>query len=197
MARTLRRTLVAGRYVGPGDRREIAANASTPAGVMIDHAAPSAGAIRRCVAEQICPFCGRGPYKMLPVHTNKSHGVDKWELRELAGMSTTETLCSPESVDAMRAAAARNGSPGRERATEASRTRRAQRWTSAGRERNAATLRAWESAYPDEAAQARSAAGRRGAAARWVAPPAVAVSEARDTRVTHAAEKYRRVTTED
>lgn len=126
---------------------------------------PATDTVRRAIDAQMCPFCERGPFKMLPVHTNKVHGVDKWELRDLAGLTTNDPLCSPEARDAMRAKASAEAVT---RATAAARdSRRPQRWTQAGRAKNRATLVRWEAEHPEEAHAVRRAAGERAAEVRW------------------------------
>lgn len=70
--------------------------ARTPAGVAGRLAAPSADAIRGYIAAQMCPWCGAGPYQMLATHTNRAHGIDRHELRELAGLLKGAKVCAPE-----------------------------------------------------------------------------------------------------
>ncbi len=135
-----------------------------PAGVF-GHVAPlSREAMQRAIESQICPWCGKGPFKMLPVHTNKVHGVDKWEFRELAGLTSQQALIADETRQAMREAALRNdpqSTAQRARAGAASKSgRRTQRWTTAGLAKNAATLAAWELDNPEKARQARIKAAR-------------------------------------
>lgn len=137
----------------PEQLRQAALRRRHPAGVKEPVVAPSQAAIREAIEAQTCPFCGRGPFKMLPVHTNKTHGVDKWELRDLAGLTTRDALCSPEALAKM--AAAYDPDQGAlARAAAAARTRRPQRWTRAGRERNTATITRWMQENPDAAAEA-------------------------------------------
>lgn len=98
-------------------------------------------AVRAAIAAQTCPFCGGGPYKVIAVHTNKSHGIDKWELREMAGLTTRDSICAPEYADRARELAVErklheNG------AKSAKNERRPQRWTSAGRQKQTATITA-------------------------------------------------------
>ena len=52
--------------------------------------------MRRFISAQTCPYCSRGPFKVLPGHTNKMHGIDRVELRHLAGMTTRERASSEE-----------------------------------------------------------------------------------------------------
>lgn len=95
--------------------------------------------IRRHISAGTCPWCDKGPFKMLPVHTNKAHGIDKWQLRDLAGLTTTQPLCDPEALAKM--SSAQTANPHVEAATVASRARRSpQRWTAAGRAKQSQNL---------------------------------------------------------
>jgi predicted nucleic acid-binding Zn ribbon protein len=129
-----------------------------PAGVFGRVVPPSAAATRRAVEAGICPFCGRGPFILLAGHTNRAHAVDRWELRELAGLAYSTSILAPED---------------RERVRERNRGRpppdgrlnrgRRHRMSPAGREAQLAGYRRW-STTPEAAAQRRSAAavsGRR------------------------------------
>jgi len=60
------------------------------------HAPPSSAALRAYIDAQRCPWCDRGPFKSLAVHTNKVHGVPAAELRELADLTRYAPLCAPE-----------------------------------------------------------------------------------------------------
>lgn len=111
---------------------------------------PSQEALRAAIAAQMCPWCDKGPFKMLPVHTNKVHGIDKWDLRDYAGYSTSDPLCSEEARAAM--SRAYDPEKGRE-AREAARKkwtgqRRTQRWTRAGLAKNAATIKRYNDETP-------------------------------------------------
>ena len=59
-----------------------------------------------------CPFCGRGPYKVLAQHTHVIHGVDKRELREMLGVCWTTSI-SPLVTEERRAVVARLIAEGR------------------------------------------------------------------------------------
>lgn len=52
--------------------------------------------IRANIEAGKCPFCEAGPFKLLARHTNVQHGVDAFELREMAGMFKYQSLTSPE-----------------------------------------------------------------------------------------------------
>jgi hypothetical protein len=52
--------------------------------------------IRQAIAEQVCPWCGRGPFKMLAGHTQRAHGVDCDALREMAGLIKAASLCDSD-----------------------------------------------------------------------------------------------------
>lgn len=54
----------------------------------------SAQRIRELVEAQICPICGDGPFKLVASHTNRNHGIDRYELRELCGVNRTGSITS-------------------------------------------------------------------------------------------------------
>jgi hypothetical protein len=58
--------------------------------------------IRSCIEACICPFCGRGPWKKLPVHTYHAHATDQKELRRMAGLSARDSISSSDHVALMR-----------------------------------------------------------------------------------------------
>jgi hypothetical protein len=122
------------------DRRLQAA--SGDAGMNHPVVPPSAEAIRKAIESQICPWCGKGPYAMLPVHS-KEQGVSKFELRELAGLKARDPLCSPDAILAMsRAYSKEQGVRAREAAVRrrADGTHRNARWTTAGLAQQIATI---------------------------------------------------------
>lgn len=143
----------------PAERMREIGVSRVAAGVAAPTSPPSIDAIRAHIDAQTCPFCGAGPFKMLPVHTNKAHGVDKWELRDLAGLSVTDPLCSAEAREAMSAAYdVERGAEVRAKATAASKTRRRPRRTVAGRQRNIDSLKQWEAENPDVVPERRTRA---------------------------------------
>lgn len=54
--------------------------------------APSVEATRRALMAGICPFCGRGPFRVLAGHTQRIHAVDRFELRELADLTYSTSI---------------------------------------------------------------------------------------------------------
>ncbi|GAP53824.1 hypothetical protein AHiyo6_03890 [Arthrobacter sp. Hiyo6] len=98
----------------PWSRELATANArttpsDTSAGMYGAVIAPSKEALLSAIAAQTCPWCGRGPFKVLASHTNKEHGVDRLELRRLADLSSSASICSPDTSGRARASlAARN-----------------------------------------------------------------------------------------
>jgi hypothetical protein len=74
----------------------------TAAGTFGAVVAPSEEALRSAIEAQTCPWCGAGPFKVLAAHTNKAHGVDRSELRRLAGLNSGASICSPEFSDQAR-----------------------------------------------------------------------------------------------
>lgn len=157
--RSLRKTGIGNRVFGPGGLAKLQATQKLPAGGMVDAVPPSQDAVRAAIGEGKCPFCGKGPYKMLPVHTNKIHGVDKWELRDLAGLSATESLCLPEALEKMSVKAKAHWPEVKDRlaqaAPKATAGRTRAKGTKAGRARNTETLRQWRIEHPEEAALVR------------------------------------------
>jgi len=59
-------------------------------------ATPSQDEYRRCVESGICPECGGGPFIVLAMHTRSAHGIDRFELRERAGLKFSETITPPD-----------------------------------------------------------------------------------------------------
>jgi ribosomal protein S27AE len=53
----------------------------------------------------ICPFCGRGPFQVLAGHTQKVHGVDRFELRELADLTYSTSILDERTREAFSARA--------------------------------------------------------------------------------------------
>lgn len=53
-------------------------------------------AMRAFIDSCMCPYCDRGPFKVLAVHTNKAHGIDRRELRAQAGLTLNEPVASAE-----------------------------------------------------------------------------------------------------
>ncbi|MFF0597871.1 hypothetical protein [Streptomyces antibioticus] len=118
--------------------RAAAMNGKTPAGQTERAVSYEPEAVQAAIKAQLCPICGRGPYKVVAVHTNKIHGIDKWELREMAGLTTQDTICAPEHSSRARDNAMRNKL--HEKPSRSRNGRRPQRWTSAGREKNRNTI---------------------------------------------------------
>lgn len=108
---------------------------------------PDRNAILRGIEAQLCPWCGKGPFAMLAVHTNKIHDIDKWMLRELAGLTTNDPLCAPEVSEKMSEANRQN--PHLEKMHAAARNRGPKRWTTAGIEKNRQTIVDWTRENPE------------------------------------------------
>jgi len=71
---------------------------------------PSMEKIRAAIENCVCPFCGRGPFKSTAKHVQAVHNIDRHQLRELAGMTTNESLAAPEYSAKMRSIAKENNS---------------------------------------------------------------------------------------
>jgi predicted RNA-binding Zn-ribbon protein involved in translation (DUF1610 family) len=124
--------------------------------------APSPEAVRAAIVAQTCPFCGRGPYKVLAVHTNKTHGVDKRELREMAGLTLGVSICSEGYSARARELASGRAFDGA--AIGANRKKQPREWTSAGKVKVTENLVRWNET--PESAATRSVAGQAGGRAR-------------------------------
>jgi len=57
--------------------------------------APSQDEMRRSIGNGECPFCGRR-FKNVAAHTNRTHGVDSNQLKEMAGIPKSHSVCSDE-----------------------------------------------------------------------------------------------------
>lgn len=121
--------------------------------------APTPEAVRGAIEAGQCPWCGRGPYKLLAGHTNKCHGIDKYELRELAGLMYHVSICDPELAATQSENAKRRGSGGA--VASATRMQR-RRMSTAGRE----ALRQARLANPEQLSAAGKVGGPIGGAIR-------------------------------
>ena len=70
---------------------------------------PTRDQIRAGIEAQICPWCGSGPFKILASHTTRLHGVDRFQLRDLAGFTYSASVCAPEVADERREIVRRAG----------------------------------------------------------------------------------------
>lgn len=57
---------------------------------------PTRDQIRAGIEAQICPWCSKGPFKILASHTTRLHGVDRFQLRDLGGFTYSASVCAPE-----------------------------------------------------------------------------------------------------
>lgn len=131
-------------------------------------------AVRAAIEAQTCPFCGAGPYKVLAVHTSKIHGVDRRDLRELAGLNGSARICAPEFSERARQLAHEHNIGARGAAVDRSGRPKKYRTTSAGRAATARNLEAYFATLsPDEAQRQRESASRLGAQKRAGAEPDV------------------------
>lgn len=56
---------------------------------------PSPEEMRRAIGNGQCPFCGK-EFKNIAAHTNRAHGVDRHQLKEMAGIPKSKPACAPE-----------------------------------------------------------------------------------------------------
>lgn len=50
---------------------------------------------RAKLEERICPACGEGPFPMPLMHAAKKHGIDRFTMRDICGLTTTEKVIDP------------------------------------------------------------------------------------------------------
>jgi hypothetical protein len=128
--------------------------------------------IREYISAGICPFCERGPFRSLAHHVNPTHGVDKYQLRDMAGYTMDQPLCSEEVSERCRRDIAVCGLwTGDEAMREARDKKSKYRHTEQGlrnhRSISSKNLKAWQAANPDAHRAAAVAGGKKGAALRW------------------------------
>ena len=70
--------------------------------------APTPEGIRRYLDALLCPFCGKGPYKVPVLHITQTHGIDKKELREMAQVPLSASFTAPDTFAAHSARAKAN-----------------------------------------------------------------------------------------
>lgn len=63
---------------------------------------PDAEAIRAALEALCCPWCKKGPFKVPAQHISQMHGVNRWELRDLAEICYGTSICDPELAEVMR-----------------------------------------------------------------------------------------------
>lgn len=47
------------------------------------------------VERGLCPVCGAGPYGIVATHVNKAHGIDRFQLKDILGVTYRTPLCDP------------------------------------------------------------------------------------------------------
>lgn len=108
--------------------------------------------IRENIEGGMCSWCDRGPFRSLASHTNKMHGIDRRELRALAGLTMRQPVASEAFREKCRERAVKEGTgysdaarAGLEKARGASR-----KYTEAGLARIARTASATMAAMTPE-----------------------------------------------
>ena len=120
---------------GERDSTRFHRNQGKPAASLDD---PSPPVLRAYIADQICWWCDTGPWKCLAAHTFHAHGIKAADLRRLAFLFKTATICSEALSENYRARALASGRlPGR------SETPKKRVYSEAGRESGRKRLQAW------------------------------------------------------
>jgi hypothetical protein len=52
--------------------------------------------IRDCIKDCMCPFCNGGPFRCLATHTRQMHDINKYQLRDMAEYSYSESICDSD-----------------------------------------------------------------------------------------------------
>lgn len=60
-------------------------------------------ALREILEAYMCPWCDRGPFKVVTQHTSRMHGIGPKELRDMAGLYYTTTLSAESTLEKRRA----------------------------------------------------------------------------------------------
>lgn len=47
------------------------------------------------VTEQVCPFCGEGPFVVVASHVYRMHGITARDLRNMLGLYASKSICDP------------------------------------------------------------------------------------------------------
>lgn len=66
-----------------------------PEGTFGRTAPPFEEQVRACIEAGLCPWCNAGPFKVLATHVFRAHAVTGIELREMAGIVKTASICDP------------------------------------------------------------------------------------------------------
>jgi hypothetical protein len=66
----------------------------------------SAGDARELLRHQMCPICGRGPWKSPLNHVALKHGIDKFTMRDICGLKVKESVADADLSEASRQRAA-------------------------------------------------------------------------------------------
>lgn len=65
-----------------------------------------AGESRELLLKQMCPVCGRGPWKSPLNHVALKHGIDKFTMRDICGLKVKESVADSDFSEASRQRAA-------------------------------------------------------------------------------------------
>lgn len=65
--------------------------------------------IRACLEAQQCPFCDQTGFSQVATHVSMKHGIDRWALKDMAGMLAHDTIVTDETRQKRRQLAAQQG----------------------------------------------------------------------------------------
>lgn len=116
-----------------------------------------------------CPACGCGPFQVVLNHAARKHGILRHNMRDLCGLTYSESVCDPEVSAAARKRwmARKEMDPGRQGASK----RSAGTMSLEARRRAGQRVSKWAAENPEAARRVQSSNGKRNAAARWADLP--------------------------
>lgn len=106
------------------------------------------------IETQWCWWCGRGPWRALPIHTWQAHGITSDDIRRMGGLFKGTPTISATLSDTFRIRTLNAGSPGLVKANAAPYPRKKRVMSEAGAKANAARLAAYAKEHPEQHSQA-------------------------------------------
>lgn len=126
--------------------KQVRAMERGPVSVQDRKSGPSQQEMRRSIENGECPFCSK-KFKNIAAHTNRTHGVDRFELKEMAGIPKSLPACSPEFTEVRSAAAKASVTPEHIYKLRSAPRPKTRKYSSAGRAVQRAKLGRADEAY--------------------------------------------------
>lgn len=120
---------------------------------------PSQHAMRRAVEAGMCPFCG-DQFQNIAAHTNRTHGVDANELKDLMGIPRSYPVCSPDLSEKNRKASKMNKSTDHMEKMRSAKRNGKRNLSESAKQLNREKLNLWRASTGDGGERQRLAASR-------------------------------------